>query len=180
MSACKCKIPYSCNCQKVPEVCECPISISCLCEKEIPTLELKFVYFQRNLRKSLIGVIDVKETKKIDKRHLRKLTGRKRSNIQFTSQPSTSKNVKMEFSSSDEVDDEMDENYEESEPETGIKPPWQMRIKLKSTALSCDRFGVSDRAAAAIASSVLKDVGIVTNDDHSHVIDNFTSSTSYQ
>lgn len=81
MSACKCKIPYSCNCQKVPEVCECPISISCLCEKEIPTLELKFVYFQRNLRKSLIGVIDVKETKKIDKSHLRKLTGRKRSNI---------------------------------------------------------------------------------------------------
>lgn len=173
MSACKCKIIYSCSCQKVPEVCECPISISCLCEKEkkIPTLELKFVYFQRNLRKGKIGVIDVKETKKIAKKQLRKLTGRKRSNIQLTSQPSSSKSVEMEFSSSDEVDDEMDENYEESEPETGIKPPWQMRIKLKSTALSCDRFGVSDRAAAAIASSVLKDVGIVTNDDHSHVID---------
>lgn len=169
MAACKCKMTYSCSCQKVPEVCECecPISISCECEKakKIPTLELKFMYFQRNLGKGKIGGVDVKETKKITKRHERKLTEQKRS------QPSCSKSVEMEFSSSEEVDNEMDENYEESEPEAGTKPPWQMRIKLKNTALTCDRFGISDRAAAAVASSVLKDVGIVTNDDHSHVVD---------
>lgn len=62
-------------------------------------------------------------TKKIAKRHIIKQTGRKRSNIQLTSQPSSSKNVKMEFSSSDEVDDEMDENYEESELETWNQAP---------------------------------------------------------
>lgn len=33
VSACKCKIEYSCNCKKVPEICECPLSISCQCEK---------------------------------------------------------------------------------------------------------------------------------------------------
>lgn len=169
MAACKCKMTYSCSCQKVPEVCECecPISISCECEKakKIPTLELKFMYFQRNLGKGKIGGVDVKETNKITKRHERKLTEQKRS------QPSCSKSVEMEFSSSEEVDNEMDENYEESEPEAGTKPPWQMRIKLENTALTCDRFGISDRAAAAVASSVLKDVGIVTNDDHSHVVD---------
>lgn len=68
MAACKCKMTYSCSCQKVPEVCECecPISISCECEKakKIPTLELKFMYFQRNLGKGKIGGVDVKETKK--------------------------------------------------------------------------------------------------------------------
>ena len=46
-----------------------------------------------------------------------------------------------------------------------------MRIKLKNTALTYDRFGISNRAAAAVISTVLKDVGIVTNDDHSHVAD---------
>lgn len=48
---------------------------------------------------------------------------------------------------------------------------WQMRIQLKSTALLSDRFGVSDRATAAIASSALHDVGLITDSDVSHVID---------
>ncbi|KAJ8870255.1 hypothetical protein PR048_029276 [Dryococelus australis] len=46
-----------------------------------------------------------------------------------------------------------------------------MRIKLKNTGLTSDRFGLSDRATAAIASSVLQDFGIETNDDHTHVSD---------
>ena len=37
-----------------------------------------------------------------------------------------------------------------------------MRIKLPTTALTSDRFGVSDRATAAIASSVLQDLGLIT------------------
>ena len=40
-----------------------------------------------------------------------------------------------------------------------------------SLALACDRTGVSDRAAAIIASSVLKDVGIISSNDTSGVID---------
>ena len=38
-------------------------------------------------------------------------------------------------------------------------------------ARECDRHGVSDRSAAAIASAVLKDVGVGHEDDSSHVID---------
>ena len=47
----------------------------------------------------------------------------------------------------------------------------QMRVKLPSLALACDRHGVSDRAAAGIASAVLQDVGIIHEDDVSKVID---------
>ena len=47
----------------------------------------------------------------------------------------------------------------------------QMRSKLTSTALVSDRFGVSDRATAAIASSVLHDLGMICEKDSSLVID---------
>ncbi|GBM08130.1 hypothetical protein AVEN_214461-1 [Araneus ventricosus] len=46
-----------------------------------------------------------------------------------------------------------------------------MRIQLKSSVLLSDRYGVSDRATATIASSVLHDVGLITDSDISHVID---------
>ena len=66
VSACKCKITYSCNCKKVPEICECPLSISCKCEKDkkIPVLELKFMYFQRNLGLGKIGNLDISGVEK--------------------------------------------------------------------------------------------------------------------
>ena len=47
----------------------------------------------------------------------------------------------------------------------------QMRVKLSSLALACDRHGVSDRAAAGIASALLQDVGIIHEGDVSKVID---------
>lgn len=46
-----------------------------------------------------------------------------------------------------------------------------MRISLKATALTSDRYGVSDRATAAIASSILQDIGLITESDTSHVVD---------
>ncbi|KAK0055599.1 hypothetical protein Bpfe_014874 [Biomphalaria pfeifferi] len=46
-----------------------------------------------------------------------------------------------------------------------------MRVKLPSLALACDPYGVSDRAAAGIASAVLQDVGIIQERDVSKVID---------
>ncbi|CAH0558644.1 unnamed protein product [Brassicogethes aeneus] len=47
----------------------------------------------------------------------------------------------------------------------------QIRLNLTSTALVSDRFGISDRATAAIASSVLHDVGIISEEDTSQIID---------
>ena len=47
----------------------------------------------------------------------------------------------------------------------------QMRTSLPNLAMEVDRYGISDRAAAAIATAVLVDLGLVTEDDHSKVID---------
>lgn len=40
-----------------------------------------------------------------------------------------------------------------------------MRIQLKPTALLSDRFGISDRVNAAIVSSFLHNVRLITNSD---------------
>ncbi|GBM12303.1 hypothetical protein AVEN_155302-1 [Araneus ventricosus] len=47
----------------------------------------------------------------------------------------------------------------------------QMRLVLPSTPVVGDRCGVSDRAVAAIASSVLHDVGLITSNNSDLVVD---------
>ncbi|GBN20203.1 hypothetical protein AVEN_149934-1 [Araneus ventricosus] len=47
----------------------------------------------------------------------------------------------------------------------------QMRTRLPAIAMVCDRYNVSDRAAAAITSAVLQDFGIISEVDTSHVMD---------
>ncbi|GBN33137.1 hypothetical protein AVEN_199541-1 [Araneus ventricosus] len=46
-----------------------------------------------------------------------------------------------------------------------------MRLRLSSTVVVGDRFGVPDRAVLAIASSVLHDVGLITNNNSDLVVD---------
>lgn len=46
-----------------------------------------------------------------------------------------------------------------------------LRRDMPALARACDRHGMSDRSAAAVASAVLEDCGLVTADDISNVID---------
>ncbi|GBN86475.1 hypothetical protein AVEN_229860-1 [Araneus ventricosus] len=47
----------------------------------------------------------------------------------------------------------------------------QNRLDFPTLARECDRYGISDRAAASFASSVLQDIGIVHEGKTSHVVD---------
>ena len=47
----------------------------------------------------------------------------------------------------------------------------QNRVALKELAMVCERYEVSDRAGAAIASATLKAFGIVTEEDKRYVVD---------
>ncbi|CAH1099290.1 unnamed protein product [Psylliodes chrysocephalus] len=47
----------------------------------------------------------------------------------------------------------------------------QIRTKLPTLGLVCDKYGTSDLSAAAIASAVLKNVGIITTEDPSKIVD---------
>ena len=46
-----------------------------------------------------------------------------------------------------------------------------MRISLSTVARECDRSGVSDSSAAKIASAVLNDIGMITENETSNIID---------
>lgn len=69
------------------------------------------------------------------------------------------------------MNDDSDPEFEPEPSTSSTKKPWQMRVKLKATALNSDRYSVSDRATAAIASSVLHDIGVISESDTVHVID---------
>ncbi|GBL86515.1 hypothetical protein AVEN_194778-1 [Araneus ventricosus] len=47
----------------------------------------------------------------------------------------------------------------------------QNRLDFPTLARECDRYGISDRAAALFASFVLQDIGIVHEGETSHVVD---------
>ncbi|GBO39424.1 hypothetical protein AVEN_125780-1 [Araneus ventricosus] len=45
------------------------------------------------------------------------------------------------------------------------------RLDVPTLASECDRYGISDRAAAPFASAVLQDIGIAHEGEASHVVD---------
>lgn len=180
IAACKCIINIECTCKKTPDACKCPLSIDCICEKEkkIPVIELRFMFMQRKYGLGKIGPLDLKETQ----RNKEKLKRKMRYIPQIESSASNEQQeVTLNMEDSDlkhsnrppniSEDDDSDSEFEPEPSTSSAKPQWQMRIKLKATALNSDRYCVSDRATAAIASSVLQDIGLITESDTSHVVD---------
>lgn len=72
------------------------------------------------------------------------------------------------------TDIEESEDQQQQRPESYMSPSTstsQMRVSLTATTLASSHFGVSDRATAAIATSVLQDMGLVSEEDKSLAID---------
>lgn len=163
IAACKCPMMCSCVCNKNPSTCDCPVTVECKCEKErkIPLIERKFMYDQRTDRVRFIGTLDKKETNKLLKRNERKekiLTKK----VLPSSVCGESSSITMKRKSPHRVNES---------DEVPIFSTSQMRLNLTSTVIMSDRFGVSDRATGAIASCVLKDLGVISKKDTSLVID---------
>lgn len=176
IAACKCLILVNCECNKTPDLCQCQITINCLCEKpnKIPAIELRFIFVSRVHGMGKIGGIDVCETKKLNKSLERKSRDIHLSTISNPSTSSQHLNVNIvETEEDDKILSNNDDSDNDEEFRVQTKKPsqWQMRVKLTATAIVSDRYGVSDRATAAIASSILHDVGIITDSDSSHVVD---------
>lgn len=163
------------TCNRSLDKCSCPdpIHIACKCAdlaKKISKIEKKFIFDQRTRRVGKIGPLDRKETEKLTKRTVRK---ERQSNLGQKSSEDLLKSVHIDVKQAASETEERDVNI--SSTDLDFVPPrstsLQMRVGFKATALANDRYGVSDRATAAIASSVLKDMGIVSQSDKSFVID---------
>lgn len=137
----------SCKCQNI-NMCECPK------ERKVPKKEQSFLIDQRTSRKMIIGGVDICYSKRLEKNLNRKRKLEK---------PSTS-TATLELS--DFSATSSSEDCESGDKFTLVSKRIQhQKEKNKPTSISfptlsktCDRYGVSDRAAAAIASSVLHDI----------------------
>lgn len=162
IAACKCQMIYTCQCGKKTTSCDCPIIMECKCDKQkkIPIIERKFLHDQRTNRKTCIGGVDKVVTNQLLMKEERKQAESLRKNLN----DGFEKEAK-------EIGRSSQENLTKPNPPTTPSNTSQMRLSLHSTALVSDRFGISDRATAAIASSVLFDLGMVSESDTSLVID---------
>lgn len=165
----------------------CPIIIKCRCKKakKIPVLELRFIHLQRKYSLGKIGSVDVLETRKLEQRQHRNTSlanyykinhgastlSESRYKCKETTEHEHDQPENEQEEGDNESDAESDEFFEPDEGKLKTSKPWQMRVKLKATALASDRYGVSDCATAAVTSSVLQDFGIINEEDMSHVVD---------
>lgn len=62
-------------------------------------------------------------------------------------------------------------DQDQTTPTTSFQKSARLKTALPTLARECDRHGISDRAAAAIASAVLQDFGLISPDDSQNVID---------
>lgn len=164
--------------------CRCDISKVCNCEKsrKVPLCEREFIQDQRSERKMCIGGLDRKSTKK----NL-KLIDRKLKRQEYEEKASTSKEssfvphqqASFHYHQSDSsINEDSCEEYKEpennlsySEDVTEVGSTSRNFQKYPTLAITLDRYGVSDRAGAAIVSAALQDMGVITENNTSQVVD---------
>jgi hypothetical protein len=168
--------------------CKCLDMALCHCtnDKKVPHEERDFLVDQRSARKMMIGHVDVKMTNKLKRRHLRKLNEARKIARHLENSTAVKDAVIDQSDISDveasdtgkvlhtEVEDDSDSVAHTSshlQKKCNSTPQSQMRLPLPNVARECDRHGVSDRCAASIVSAVLQDVGLVSANDSSLVVD---------
>lgn len=167
-----------CKCKSF-EVCVCDVS------HKVPPMERAFLQDQRTTRAMIIGGADRITTEKIRKKDARKLQELKRLN---NSDSVVRRNEEACSSVSQSITVLPDENYTDKDcieetlqpdihmnteplPSTSSEPDssqnlksHQTRMKLATFARTCDRYGIADRPAAALASALMYDLNQVAND----------------
>lgn len=172
----KCKlISFSENAQKLFDIASCKCQkrehCSCIATKKIPLKEFEFLQDQRNERNLFIAGVDAATSKFQMKRLPRQLpTPNSKQSGTTDDQITLSQLSSITSGASSTSDDDYFPNNR-SLKSIGEHSNSKGSIKLSSFAESCDRTGVSDRVAALLSSSILQDLGMITEENDASVID---------
>lgn len=166
ISACQCKDIDACRCAK---------------DMKVPAREREFLLDQRTLRKMQIGAIDkpvtammkrrmtkeyrMKERENDEKR--RKLESEAKANTAMEELEANTAMGEMELSTKETSESEEEKDWaleEASSDDRNI-------VQIPTVALEAERYGISNRAAAAISTAALVDYGVVSHQDRSNIID---------
>ena len=166
----------------------------------VPPVEQDSIQDQRTLRLMCIGNVDKLASKKLALKFRRKCKEQQRANKHRNAKSRVGDITSGPPAESDEDDNQCivsdvssivsngtvcwdgvfplgstpDELEEDSDQEVaGNKSTsyFQCRQRLPALASACDRYGISERSGAAIATAVLEDFGVVSPNDTSRVID---------
>ena len=122
-------------------------------------MEHSFLEDQRNARRMVIGSLDVQTTVKLQRSQAKCMKTNVSAIMKSPPNLKTLNNSSADTTSASKTsEDQLTQNK-------------QMRLSLSCLALAWDRHMVSDRSAAAIASAVLQDVGLISGEDRTQVID---------
>jgi len=149
VAQCKCKIVSQCSCAR---------------SKKVPEIERPFLTDQRTERKLYIGRVDKEESCRVSLISDRK---QKREKYYEEERSKLNRNEIDDLNSNSESEIASDENESDYISCTTSRN----NTELTQLAKVCERYGVSNTAAAAIATATLMDYGIVTENDKSQVID---------
>lgn len=166
---------FKADANKLFDICSCkcnPVKCNCQKERKVPKDEIEFLKDQRTKRNMVISSVDLLATKKIQKMMKRK----EKTSTFLQPQPSTSKEIPMIVPSSSTTTESLGSSPNDNTDESSHSPTEDLdetrnMVNLPSLALVCERTGVSDRVAAMIASSALKDYGVISHEDKSDVVD---------
>ena len=168
---CSCTCPWDCSTSPTP----------CQCEKlrKIPEIERSFMEDRRSSRCMIICGLDKIESSRLTNRFVRNESILRQMTPLSTGSTSLINDVDKDeadfcdhtSSTEEDIDDDSDDEDIMLMKEKPKLKDTQMRVKLPSLAIACDRHGVSDRAAAGIVSAVLQDIGIIHSEDKTKVID---------
>ena len=153
--------------------CKCPSQTSCQCplENKVPTEEWEFLNDQRRQREMRLGPVDRATTAarniRLERREARQIR---------QPEPDAGPGDFVALSTSSE--EEPRPRRTESDDTDYVPPPDATAPAsdvndddLSHTALAVDRCGVSNRAAAAIINAFQTDIGRVSAENDSHVVD---------
>lgn len=137
----------TCKCFEIT-LCTCPK------QKKVPAREHNFLIDQRSTRKMIIGGVDTIATAKMNKGLQRKAC-----QSSLLSEPCDGPQNRLLFSpsgSESTTSSEHNDNFDSPTKKVKTEPLKKKKVNYDLLAKTCDRFGVSDRVAAAIVSAVLQ------------------------
>lgn len=152
--------------------CKCSDFNTCVCDKvfKVPQSERTFILDQRTVRKMFISSVDVKTTNMNQKRIQRNELWKTRSELHEKSMLQVKKDLET-TKLVERAQQEPSTSRQVSAVRQGCSQIQRNSLQIPVLARTLDRYSISDRAGAAIASAVLQDVGIIKNEDKSSIFD---------
>jgi len=148
--------------------CKCADIDSCKCAMadKVPRMEFPFVQDQRGPRQMQIGTADIRETTR-----RRAMDERRRLTAERVTSPQPGPSGMAQLDSNSDQDSATDSSSLTSVVNESEYMVNSNTDELLNTALAADRYGVSNRACAAIINGFQVDIGRITSDDMDCIVD---------